>query len=117
MRDLQMAAIETLVERFENLEPAELYLFHPSDSQCPSESSLWGLYDRCEEGVIYLEHSTTDQRHFQLWRRLPGHYLYCRLATRSELRDYMYNLGIWDTKSRLLNLVYVDVAAHYGIDG
>lgn len=104
-------------EPFEDLESDELYLFHPSDALCPAESSLWGFYDRSEDGVTYLEHSTTDQRHFQLWRKLPDHYRYCRLATRSELRDYMYNLGIWDSKSRLLNLVYVDVAAHHSIDG
>lgn len=118
MNKLKIVPIaEPLQESFGGLESDELYLFHPSDPLCPAESSLWGLYDRSEEGVIYLEHSTTDQRHFQLWRRLPKHYRYCRLATRSELRDYMYNLGIWDSKSRLLNLVNIDVTAHHGIDG
>ena len=74
----------------------ELYLFHPTDPLCPAESSLWGVYDKIEDGIIYLEHSTTDGRHFRLWEELPERYRYCRLATRLELRDYMYNLGIFE---------------------
>ena len=75
----------------------ELYLFHATDPQCPAESSLWGVYDRSEDGTVYLEHSTTDNLHFRMWKPLPEHYRYCRLATRRELRDYMYNLGIFDS--------------------
>ena len=46
----------------------ELYLFHRSDMRCPSNNSLWGQYDKHEQGRLYL---------------------YCRRANRSELRDYV----------------------------
>lgn len=70
-----------------------LYLFHPTKRYCPSRSSLWGIYDKREDGIIYLESSTRDLHHFSIWHRLPEEYRYSRRATRRELRDYMYNLG------------------------
>ncbi len=27
----------------------EVYLFHPADPSCPSEDSLWGMFDKREE--------------------------------------------------------------------
>lgn len=78
----------------------ELYLFHPTKKYCPSHSSLWGIYDRTEDGIIYLESSTLDLRHFSIWHRLPEEYRYSRRATRLELRDYMYNMGYGDSLSR-----------------
>lgn len=77
----------------------ELYLFHPMKKYCPSRSSLWGIYDKIEDGIIYLESSTLDLRHFSIWHRLPKGYRYSRRATRRELRDYMYNLGHNDSLS------------------
>ena len=74
----------------------DLYLFHPTNPRCPTKTSLWGFHNKTSNGVIYLEHSTEDLRHFRLWHRLPQCYRYYRLATRNELRDYMYNLGVWD---------------------
>ncbi|MBQ8493055.1 MAG: hypothetical protein IJ464_02095 [Alistipes sp.] len=74
----------------------ELYLFHPSDIECPAEESLWGIYDRTERNTVHLECSTHDLRNFDKWHPLPNDYHYARLATRSELRDYMYNLGCHD---------------------
>ncbi len=74
----------------------ELYLFHPTNPHCPSSSSLWGFYDKSKYGIIYLEHSTEDLCHFRLWHCLPQCYRYYRLATRSELRDYMYSIGYAD---------------------
>ncbi len=79
----------------------ELYLFHPTNSRCPAEDSLWGLYDKTEDGVIYLEHSTFDLCRFWLKYKLPAHYEFCRLATRDELRDYMYSLGYHDGTNSL----------------
>ena len=76
----------------------DLYLFHPTKKYCPSRSSLWGIYDRTEEGIIYLESSTLDLRHFSIWHRLPEGYRYSRRATRRELRDYMYNMGYGDSR-------------------
>ena len=40
-------------------------------------------------GEVYLFH--TDQKHFSKGRHLPEQYRFCRLSTRSELRDYMVN--------------------------
>lgn len=81
----------------------ELYLFHSSHPCCPSETSLWGFYDKTSNGIIYLEHSTLDLRHFRLWHKLPKRYRYYRLATRNELRDYMYSLGVGDSISLLVS--------------
>lgn len=69
----------------------EVYLFHPANSQCPNEESLWGLYDKCEENTVYLETCSWDHRHFFRGQRLPVEYRFCRLATREELRDYIVN--------------------------
>ena len=75
----------------------DLYLFHSTKKYCPSRSSLWGIYDKTEGGIIYLESSTLDLRHFSIWHRLPEEYRFSRRATRRELRDYMYNMGYYDT--------------------
>ena len=75
----------------------DLYLFHPNDPRCPAKTSLWGFHNKTSNGIIYLEHSTKDLRHFRLRHRLAQCYRYYRLATRDELRDYMYNLGVWDS--------------------
>ncbi len=73
--------------------PGELYLFHSTNRECPTSGSLWGVYDREEDGVVYLESSTLDMRLFEIWHPLPNRYCYSRLATRAELRDYTYILG------------------------
>lgn len=75
----------------------DLYLFHPNNPRCPAKTSLWGFHNKTSKGVIYLEHSTEDLRHFRLWHSLPQCYRYYRLATGDELRDYMYNLGAWNS--------------------
>lgn len=67
----------------------EVYLFHPSDSRCPAEGSLWGIFDKKIGSEIYLESSTLDLSGFRYWHRLPDKYRYCRLSTRDELRDYI----------------------------
>ena len=74
----------------------DLYLFHTDNPLCPPEESLWGFYDMTSMDNIYLEHSTIDHNHFKLSHKLPKRYRFYRLATRSELRDYMYNLGVWE---------------------
>lgn len=75
----------------------DLYLFHPYNKHCPSKNSLWGIYDRTENGKIYLESSTLDNKIFRIWHPLPSKYCYSRRATRAELRDYMYNMGYYDS--------------------
>lgn len=91
----------TLKPQSKNFVIGELYLFHPTKKHCPSRSSLWGIYDKTEDGVIYLESCTLDLVHFKIWYRLPDGYRYWRRTTRSELRDYMYNLGHNDSLSCL----------------
>ena len=78
----------------------DLYLFHPCNPRCPASSSLWGFYDKRINGVIYLEHSSHNLRNFRLWHSLPKRYRYCRLSTRRELCDYMYNLGLFESKKQ-----------------
>jgi hypothetical protein len=75
----------------------ELYLFHTDNPMCPPDESLWGFYDRTSMDSIYLEHSTINHSSFTLSHKLPKQYVYYRLATRSELRDYMYNFAVWET--------------------
>ena len=74
-----------------NFKVGEVYLFHTDDSRCPNTESLWGLYDRHDGNSVRLESCSTDQKHFSKGLRLPEQYLFCRLSTRSELRDYMAN--------------------------
>ena len=88
-----------VISSVSSFQVGELYLFHGCDATCPPESSLWGFYDQTDGGVITLEHSTTDLRHFKRWHELPEGYEFARLAERCELRDYMYNLGVWETES------------------
>ena len=76
----------------------DLYLFHTCNPRCPASSSLWGFYDKRVNGVIYLEHSSHDLLHFRQYHPLPMRYRYYRLATRCELRDYLYNIGYSDGK-------------------
>ena len=76
----------------------ELYLFHHSDPACPADDSLWGIYDKTEENLTYLENSSTNLRTFRLWHDLPSKYISSRMATRDELRDYIYNLAFIEAK-------------------
>ena len=77
----------------------ELYLFHPANKRCPPNTSLWGIYDNTKNGIIHLELHSVDLKHFRSRFILPKHYRFYRLATRSELRDFMYNLGYFDGKN------------------
>ena len=70
----------------------DVYLFHRSDMLCPSRSSLWGQYDKREQGRLYLESSSLDLHTFRKWHVLPSEYRYCRRASRPELRDYISGL-------------------------
>lgn len=74
----------------------ELYLFHCTDRACPAAGSLWGIFDRQCDRRIYLETSSRDLRRFERGLCLPVQYRYSRQATRTELRDYIYNLAAWE---------------------
>lgn len=77
-------------------ESEELYLFSTNNPKCPPESSLWGIFDRREGKRIVLESGSYDLRDFTLWSPLPEKYIYCRLATRKELRYYTNNIAIYE---------------------
>lgn len=77
---------------FETLRSGDVYLFHATNPRCPNSSSLWAMIASQQGARVLLESSTEDQRRFSMWRPLAIRYRYCRLATRSELRDYMVNL-------------------------
>lgn len=74
----------------------ELYLFCRTERPYPSSGSLFGIFDKEASGVIYLESSSPDLCHFRLWHRLPRGYRCSRRATRSELRDYIFNLACYE---------------------
>ena len=76
-------------------EIGETYLFHPTDPTCDSRHALWGVFQKKVGGTIWLESSSADLRHFQLWCRLPEEYRYCRRSTREELRDYTACSVFW----------------------
>lgn len=75
----------------------DLYLFHPADRSCPATGSLWGIYDKSADGILYLESSSRDLQKFDFWHALSLPYGYCRLSTRTELRDYMSSLILYET--------------------
>lgn len=79
-----------------HLLPGELYLFHPTDRKCPTMTILFGIFDKIADGILYLESSSCDLIHFRLWHRLPDDYCCCRLASRRELRDYIFNLASFE---------------------
>lgn len=80
----------------------EIYLFNRNDPTCPAEGSLWGVFDKRIEDTIYLESSSLNLQDFRKWHLLPIDYRFCRLATRSELRDYTANLS-WFENNCLLS--------------
>lgn len=84
---------------YHHLLSGALYLFHRSDRRCPAVNSLYGIIDKMSDGIIYLESSSRDLRYFRLWHRLPKHYRYHRRASRSELRDYIFNLACYECAS------------------
>jgi len=74
----------------------ELYVFNATDCTCPADGSLFGIFDKETSDGIYLESSSRDLIHFCLRHRLPNDYRYCRLASRAELRDYIFNLAYYE---------------------
>lgn len=84
-----------------NFRAGEVYLFYRSDSRCPGSISLWDQYDKHYGGRLYLESSSRDLQRFVKWHILSLGYRYCRRASRSEFRDYIFAL-LW-SESRSLS--------------
>lgn len=76
----------------------DVYLFHKTNPRCPAGSSLWGVFDKCLDGEVYLESCSTDNEEYHNWCRLPEGYMYCRLSTRSELRRYIFDQTWYESR-------------------
>lgn len=77
-----------------NFRIGDVYLFHATDPRCESRTSLWGIVsDRSADGRICLETSSANLQKYDNWTFLPAEYLFCRLSTRDELRDFAFNLN------------------------
>lgn len=72
----------------------ELYLIPPPDPLCPAASSLRGIFD--------------------LWHPLPEEFVFCRRATRSELRDYVFNLAYYRCGQDQLGEILMPVSVPVG---
>lgn len=79
----------------------DVYLFHKTDPRCPANSSLWGMFDKSVDGAVFLESCSSDHEKFDTWCMLPEDYRYCRLTTRTELRQYILN-QTWYESRRIL---------------
>ena len=79
----------------------DVYLFNKRNPSCPSDSSLWGVFDKCDGGSVYLESSSRDRNVFTAWCRLPDGYRYCRLSTRAEMRQYIFD-QTWHERRQML---------------
>ena len=75
----------------------EAYLF-----RCHHNPTIIGIFDKYQEGRIYLESATytSNYREFVLYKTLPPKYRFWRKAYRAELRDYMYNLAVYEIYRR-----------------
>ena len=71
----------------------EAYLF-----RCHRKPTIIGIFDKGQDGRIFLESATytSNYREFVLYQPLPLRYKLWRKAYRSELRDYMYNLAVYE---------------------
>ncbi len=85
----------------------DVYLFNKTDPKCPRSSSLWGVLDKCEGDTVYLESCSNDREKFDTWCRLPEDYRYCRLATRTEMRQYIFD-QTWHESRKILGLAQRD---------
>lgn len=84
------------MERIEKIAftAGELYAFARAEEHYEG-ALLWGIFEgRDEQGAIRLESASCDYLNFRLHDRLPGEYRFARLASRNELRDYAFNMGL-----------------------
>lgn len=85
-----------------NLSIGELYLFNKVETECPAESSLWGIVESMTDDVINLESLSLDLKEFIYHKSLPTEYKYNRISTRDELRDYIYNQAAYETNNNYM---------------
>lgn len=80
----------------QELQTGELYLFTPTTDNDRGSLNLWAIFAEYVDGGVWLETATNDFKHFSHWSRLPEGWRCCRRATRDELRDYAYDLAIYE---------------------
>lgn len=86
----------------ELMEPGELYLFIRCKGAGAPKELLWGIFARTEkQGELLLESASHDLRHFVCWQLKPAGFDHFRTSTRSELRDYFYNLALRELSTLL----------------
>lgn len=74
-----------------NFQAGELYYFC---SEPDVATGIWGLFDCYDsEGRLRLEVWSCDFASFCAGMIVSQQYVYTRLATRDELRDFAYNMG------------------------
>lgn len=74
------------------LEIGDLYVFTNQDDS----DRFWGIFEGHDAaGHIILEAASTDFDHFHRHMALPDEYQHMAAATRSELRDFAYNMGYY----------------------
>ena len=77
-------------------EIGEIYLFHKTDPDCPDDDALWAVFGGRDANGIMLESCTDNLIDFTLRCRLPADYRHCRLASRSEVREYAVALAMFE---------------------
>lgn len=71
-----------------------------AEQQCDYEE-LWGVFNKIEEQRVVLETATVDFLRFSIHTTLSINELRFRLASRCDLRDYIYNLAWHEAKRQL----------------
>lgn len=72
---------------------AEVYLFSPVRRPVDPCSCLWGVVDCMTQGQIRMEILSYGFSEYLLNCTLPEGFRFARMATRDELRDFVYNIA------------------------
>lgn len=100
--------------RLTDLIADELYLIPPPDPLCPSASSLRGIFDKTIDRSSRSASDSSDLQEFRLWHPLPEEFVFCRRATRSEFRDYVFNLAYYRCGQDQLGEILMPVSVPVG---
>lgn len=71
----------------------EVYLFSPIRRPADPASCLWGMVEQVRKERLHMEILSYGFTEFRLDCTLPEGFRYARLATRDELRDFIYNVA------------------------
>lgn len=71
----------------------DVYLFSPASRPTDASSCLWGVVDGYLAGRLHMEILSYGFSEYRLDCLLPEGFRFARLATRDELRDFVYNVA------------------------